>query len=85
MKVATVFEFIISAMDTRVRSMRRMEKKSSVITDPLAVWDFTTANRFQLSFLHDAQERIHHVCGCKFVYVCQCKCADIKLTYLRMH
>eukprot|EP00954_Amorphochlora_amoebiformis_P016816 1315080-Amorphochlora_amoeboformis.AAC.1 len=49
MKVATVFEFIISAMDTRVRSMRRMEKKSSVITDPVGIAQKRTMPQFSLN------------------------------------
>uniref|UniRef100_A0A7S4DRR1 Uncharacterized protein n=1 Tax=Lotharella globosa TaxID=91324 RepID=A0A7S4DRR1_9EUKA len=62
-QVTTLFEFILAAMDKRLRSTRRMEKKNSTIPDPIARWDFTSgdftsANRFQLSFLHDSQDNL---------------------------
>jgi len=57
-QVATFFESIIAAMNKRLQSRRKMEKKSSTIFDPIAVWPFTAANRFQLGFLHAAQDNL---------------------------
>mmetsp|Transcript_6823 Transcript_6823/g.10443 ORF Transcript_6823/g.10443 Transcript_6823/m.10443 type:complete len:474 (+) Transcript_6823:70-1491(+) len=57
----TVFEFIISAMEKHVRSMRRTERKTSMVTHPMAAWDFTSANRFQLGFLHGAQDNLREL------------------------
>jgi len=57
-QIATLFEFILNSMDKRLQTRRKMEKKSSTIVDPVAQWNFTSANRFQLGFLHAAQDNL---------------------------
>eukprot|EP00467_Chlorarachnion_reptans_P001953 CAMPEP_0114496406 /NCGR_PEP_ID=MMETSP0109-20121206/5750_1 /TAXON_ID=29199 /ORGANISM="Chlorarachnion reptans, Strain CCCM449" /LENGTH=519 /DNA_ID=CAMNT_0001673671 /DNA_START=104 /DNA_END=1663 /DNA_ORIENTATION=- len=75
-QISTLFEFVIDAMETkRARLSRESEKKMKKnnrlwekkegwgVADPVVVWDFTSANRFQLGFLHASQDVLRSTLG----------------------